>query len=897
MAAPRPHVQDGGSFASRRGHTSQLSISDPSHHVTEAIGTMYGDEYDSMSDHGRPLSFIGGSGHHEQIQTMPQNTDFLSVDARRPLHRSTTDHPMSSSPQQHSEHGSLRKAQTLPIQTSVQPKSCNDGSPVSPRSPTISLRDVQADPATSQFQLTNIDNPNDIAQELSNLQALRRMSMDVGNMKDPDMPPMALSKMPAIAPSGDDDEADPSRLLWVPARVHPELAPSEFQSFLETRVKSIRRTSRDGLSPPDGDVNRSNSTLSLTPGGGSLRRQKSMLSRQVDNSPDSSYVDGADRLERQRSKGPHSRELSIEDLVKDPNKTVQQLAQETQQIPEGTDVNSEDMPILPMAPGTGLRRSTRTTYRKGGSLRAGDRASRRTLHRPQDGEAAEAIPPVPEAPPGHTLTRVQSEPVSDSFSRPGRAGRRPQGFIQDSPVSLAALEGSSQAAPAQDTPAIVVPRDYQEQLPVRTAENAQPKDQQPSEKKDGASYQEQPHSKEPSIAEPPPKSARRKASKPAINQPASPQSSNPKNAQQPTPPVPQNLNDQLGSSSTMHHAGGSSRTDNLTMIPTIEDERKPEKKSKKDRDDDSSSTKSTSSAWKWFKSSGDDKKKDESKRAKAKALVEKAQDNVRLDVIQNSIEKNGPKSSRESFVLDRDAVDSKLQEERKKESNRRSDSKKDKDGSIFSSIFGTKKRDDKDRHSKKSQHLRVPSEQPVVKQMEPDVDYHWTRFPLLEERAIYRMAHIKLANPRRPLLSQVLLSNFMYSYLAIVQAMHPNMNVPMSPQQKRQEEEARRKREEEEYLAQQQMMQENGEEPLDHYDFDYHRGHAQYADANDGNGHVHGSVEYVDESQIYEDDHGNGAHHQQQHHQDYGYEQDSYDHYQYRDNGDQRHDDGRHNMW
>ena len=37
------------------------------------------------------------------------------------------------------------------------------------------------------------------------------------------------------------------------------------------------------------------------------------------------------------------------------------------------------------------------------------------------------------------------------------------------------------------------------------------------------------------------------------------------------------------------------------------------------------------------------------------------------------------------------------------------------------------------------------------------------------------MAHIKLANPRRALHSQVLLSNFMYSYLAKVQMMHPGV--------------------------------------------------------------------------------------------------------------------------
>ena len=84
------------------------------------------------------------------------------------------------------------------------------------------------------------------------------------------------------------------------------------------------------------------------------------------------------------------------------------------------------------------------------------------------------------------------------------------------------------------------------------------------------------------------------------------------------------------------------------------------------------------------------------------------------------------------------------------------------------------------------------------------------------------MAHIKLANPRRPLLSQVLLSNFMYSYLAIVQAMHPQMNIPISPQQKRLEEEARRKQQEQEYMAQQGIA-EGDEQDSDQYNFDYHR--------------------------------------------------------------------------
>lgn len=395
---------------------------------------------------------------------------------------------------------------------------------------------------------------------------------------------------------------------------------------------------------------------------------------------------------------------------------------------------------------------------------------------------------------------------------------------------------------------------------------------------------------EPVIEEEPSRPSRRSIGR----QPAS-QSPQQQHTSRSSYPQSQSLNDNLAANPSLLPGSGSSRTDSLTFIPTLnQDERKPEKKSKKDRDDDSSSTKSSGSAWKWFKSTSDDKekKKEESKKSKTKSLGERVQDNVRLDVIQTSIDKNAPKG-RESLVLDRDNVESKLQEERKKESHRKSDSKRDKDGSIFSSIFGgSKKKEEKERNAKKTQHLKVP-EEPVYKPLVPDVDYHWTRFPLLEERAIYRMAHIKLANPRRPLLSQVLLSNFMYSYLAIVQAMHPQMNVPISPQQKRLEEEARRKQQEQEYLAQQQMQEEqDAQEAMDQYDFDYHRAAVQYGESGNG------EVDYVDDAQIYEDEHGTD------HHQDYGYDDPegygpgSKEYYhQYHDNENDRRQDGREDMW
>jgi len=165
--------------------------------------------------------------------------------------------------------------------------------------------------------------------------------------------------------------------------------------------------------------------------------------------------------------------------------------------------------------------------------------------------------------------------------------------------------------------------------------------------------------------------------------------------------------------------------------------------------------------------------------------LDKSHDNTRLDLLQTTMEGG---RGRESLVLDRGDV--KLEEERKKESSRKTsggDAKKEKDSSLFSSFFGGgKKKTDRESVGKKIS-SRALSPDPPHHLLKPDVDYNWTRFTLLEERAIYRMAHIKLANPRRALYSQVLLSNFMYSYLAKVQQMHPQMQIPQSAAQKQQQ--------------------------------------------------------------------------------------------------------------
>lgn len=741
-------------------------------------------------------------------------------------------------------------------------------------SPSLSLRDRNSsDTANTQFPLNDIDyesDPNAIAQELNNLQALRRMSMDVGNTSDPDLPSFqGVSLMPSVAPTGDDNEDDPSRLYWVPARVHPELAPMEFKTFLENRVQSIKRRSGDQTSLSPDSVERSDS-------GGGLRRKKSMLSRQINNDGGRGavgYKDGAEQLERKKSMSASvTPDLKISDLaeldalVKDPSKALRKISLDNgKRYAAGEFSNDEDMdlPILPQAPGgpgIGLRRSTRTTYRRG-SLRKGDRLpfSKRSgslRGAETDGEESPASSPVDGRPPiGYPLIKVSSEPTTtENFSRPSRGGRRQQiaqrkntqdqeslsndlGGQKENALRSSAEESRATPAhpgslprsnslprndpivplivetppPAEEVPEAPSPKPYQ--FPERSSSQAPPPIQQPDVF----------HAPAP---EPPARSSKRpnldrqnSLGPQSITTITSPASTNTKTlnemAQQPSPLL-----------------GNNTRTDTLTFIPTMEEESKPEKKSRKDKDESESGFKKGS--WGWFKGSDEKDKKGkkkleklekeddhkEGKKGRGKLSVDKSHDNARLDVLQSTVDSVAVRG-RESLVLDRDreVLDAKLQDERKKESSRKSggENKKEKDG-LFSSFFGGgKKKADRDSGGKKGSSLRTLSPDPPHRELKPDIDYNWTRFSILEERAIYRMAHIKLANPRRALYSQVLLSNFMYSYLAKVQQMHPQMQIPQSAQQKKQEAERKQKEQEQQQRDEQHQQQE------EQYRYDYHQ--------------------------------------------------------------------------
>lgn len=844
----------GGSFASRRGHANQLSISDPSHHITETIGTLYGESDDEYND-PRPSSFVASPYGGEQIgrprEDVPPPRDIPPRDTRRQLQRSVSDQPSDyDKPSSPTNGDSNKRSQTLPSRAPSQPSSPFDAAPMSPVAPASpTLRDMREDEAT----LGNIDNPGDIAQELSNLQALRRMSMDVSNTQDPDLLPFqgSIMAMPAIAPQGDDDETDPSRLLWVPAGVHPELAPTEFKNFLEKRVQAIKRRSSDSSLSADG-LGRSDSN-------GGLQRKKSMLSRQVDNRGAEGYRDGSERLKRRVSSNRSvysTPELSLEELMNDPTQALKKLTLESQQQEAtGGESSVDDMPILPMAPGMGLTRSKHTTYRRpgslkdrrGGSLRTGalpysKRIAAQRVEEESSDQSASASPI--DAPKGYGLTRVLSEPIPDNY-RPAKTIRRQGTFNVDKASgstdnSEQEYQSSNLARPTEQRH---IPPAEQARVssPVRQITETQPAEPEAPEPSPARAFPARSSSQGSPVTtvsqashppeEPPARSSRRTNYAPPSTASSSPQAK----PQPPSTSVSQQQQEQkqqqgprnegatdqpvgdMGQHPSPMPGSGTTSTEALTFIPTFisEEKEQPKKKSRKEENDSESAPSRAKSWWKRGKN-------DDGKKSKTKATPEKTPDNARLDVLQTSIDTAKPKG-RESLVIERESVDTKLEEERKKESNRKATEPKKENG-FFANLLGVnKKKTDRDSgHKKTHSHQRQPSPAPPpYRPLRPDVDYYWTRFPILEERAIYRMAHIKLANPRRALQSQVLLSNFMYAYLAKVQAMHPQMQVPQSPQQRRLAEEERKRREQEQEEEYGDQLQ--AQDSIDQYGYDYHR--------------------------------------------------------------------------
>lgn len=752
--------------------------------MTEAIGYMYEDEYDPRDS--RRLSYAPAP-QGESISTVPRS-------------RSNTSDDKS---QDHSGNGSQEQSSDGPS----RPSSANTPSSERDQSPSSSKHHSPSDTATSSFPLNDIDyesNPAAVAQELSNLAAIRRMSMDVTN--DPDLPSFGPDfQVPSIAPSSSADENDTSRLFWVPARLHPELAPKEFKSFLESKAELIRRKS--------GEFSALGKSLE-SQGSGGLRRKPSMLSKQINDSSD--YTDGAERLERKRSQsrqgqdssGPNLQQLEkLVDTTRRYNKEALALLGGLERV----DINdSEDKPILPPAPpGHSLKRSTRTQYRKG-SMKKGERLpySKRIGRTPETlGGQPPSTSMFDEQPPIKPLTRSSTDPGRSTFSE--RATERTTNRATDQVTTSGRATASDDIPAPSPAKGTAMPPGS---TPQSTFESMLDKSPQPPQV--SPPHQDSHPSTRSSAATPPPsRNAPQTVETPpaeSTTQPASLQQTFPQRtvshsasssvSSLPTP-VSNNASKQkrtrtfsnpvqtLGDIASRPSAipGNSTRTDSLSLIPTLTEDKRSESKKSKDKKESEGGRKSS---WHWLRGSEDkEKKKDKDRDSEGKKSKSRIPSEKQDSALANSAD--GGSSRRESLILER-PLDPKLEEERRKESARKAsgESKKEKESGLLSSIFGGGKKKSGGNHKKQSSRTLSPERpsRPLI----PDKDYPWTRFSILEERAIYRMAHIKLANPRRPLYSQVLLSNFMYSYLAKVQQMHPQLAIPTSPAQRVQQQQAQK---------------------------------------------------------------------------------------------------------
>ncbi|KAJ6095720.1 hypothetical protein N7486_006466 [Penicillium sp. IBT 16267x] len=869
MQASTSAPEAGGGHATRRGHATHLSISDPSHHVTEAIGHMYDDDYDRDL---KRLSYIS-SPHGESITTIPREAANSEL-----LHASPQNSPVEGQKQ---TNGHLRPP--LASHRSFD-RSSDPGSPELTRSPSETAR--------SSFPLNDVDYESDpaaVVQELNNLAAIRRMSMDVAAAGDPDLPSFGSNlSIPPSPPSPSADENDASRLFWVPASLHPELAPGEFKSFLESKADLIKRKSGDYSSlGPERPGSQS-----------SLRRKRSMLSKQIDNS--AGYTDGAERLERQRSQasrrdgmlGPNLQEL--ETLVDDSSSNKDTLIRDMQNACINA---SEDRPILPPAPpGHSLRRSTRTQYRKG-SLKKGEKppySKRIGRGLSESADSAPAIVPSSndEAILGLTGVSSDSAPATRTAGTPSTPSRATaytpastSSSAFDSILDNPEAEQEAMSAGAQpdapfnqpDAEAQANAATYAQQWQSRTNSNGRSTNTPSTEPTVPSVIEPQASEHSRSSPSPPSQSSRSldrdvissyssKSTNSSVDSTPSKRSlMGPSRQGRETTPT---LNDVANNPQMI--PGNSTRTDSLSFIPTIPEERRSEdrkaegKKSKKEKEKDKDG--SRKSSWHWvnpMRGEEKDKKKDrdsDSRKAKSKIAEKVNSSHTRSETPSQSSLDSTPKG-RASLIIDR--LDPKLEEERRKDGARRaSGDKKEKDG-IFSSIFGggRKKHGGESSHHRKNSSRNL-SPDPPMREFRADIDYPWTRFSILEERAIYRMAHIKLANPRRALHSQVLLSNFMYSYLEKVQQMHPQMVASSgSPRPSRsREREREREQQPDEYLQyqryqeaqeQQQQQQHYGDSAYDEasmYDYDDDPRDRYQAHGHDKhgyeNGHSYGSDHY-----------------------------------------------------
>ncbi|KAI0291869.1 hypothetical protein BC826DRAFT_1021406 [Russula brevipes] len=578
---------------------------------------------------------------------------------------------------------------------------------------------------------------DEIQREVENLRDIRRRSTLQGGpgvlILDPDLPTPGAQAAAAQASSGywgpgDDSSSDshshedasssdsasddPFHLFWVPANMHPEIDPGQFRAFLKEHAQA----------PAEGGLGRSESF-----GSASLGRKKSMLSRQYRPSENDGVEDERVLpLRRNRSSlystsGP---QLTIKDLEK-----LDELVEEASQSRDPTKLRSV------------LRRSL--------SMNVSPSVVDNLDHpMPDPGDDVDAPIIVPR--PGQILrrsarTKIRKQGQTGEGAHRFNATRRGLGSKRETPPPVPDPRSSSDLSTSDHGDPD--PPQRQRLLSNESLDGAAPNSSRP-ESYSAEAFIFDAYARDDvnegaiKVTSPPPLQSlpRRSLSPPtqlASTESIPPIQVSPPTQPSPAPPPLQHPSPQRASSlpipasvETPSRSPSPSTSIHSDLLAHTRPESRPHPMQ-------STSTPSSVPGPQGF-----DSRREKEKEKDKKGLFK-----------WGGGEKKGKKDQRE----------------------------KEKDPGFFGSLFGSKKKPEENTAvglghgqsgreaavallgASKSSRGYVPPASP-----QPSNVNNYSRYPIHVERAIYRLSHIKLANPRRALYEQVLISNLMFWYLGVI---------------------------------------------------------------------------------------------------------------------------------
>ncbi|PWN33526.1 uncharacterized protein FA14DRAFT_63108 [Meira miltonrushii] len=620
---------------------------------------------------------------------------------------------------------------------------------------------------------------------------------------------------------------DPSHLFWVPASMHPEISPSDFRRFLHDHAsRAVREQQEGGKLSVDEQSNLSkdqqtpypsslpsnaspvSSVEALKKRSTSIARRGSTLRRQyrpeMDDGIDSSSTSNVERnkrtLSQRQSYQSNVPELSIDDLQK-----LERLAEEASRSSDPSELrsvlrrtmslnvapsaldqvdavppeNEQDSPLIVPRPGQILRRAARTKIRKSSFSNEGANAGSRRRRGPgsqsvqeplsdregstntagvtEEGSKRESDISEPSDESANPSFKARSEGVTDSildvYSR--------DSFLSDdtqrtSVTSLAESIGSGQSS--------------NERLAISDA-NDDPTTPTQSHMTDGFvqaqtetfnnGYFGNDQGQRPALSREPSNETStndRSAIKPIAVQHVSPVPAFEKTRSAPLPPSTSSLQQQKAKDQIIESNQAQSGTPASYQQPPlnqklVKSDTMPILGSMQSAPPIGKPTKEKKSSFglhwlsNWTKDDdGEKMSKKEKKERKERGREREAQENATMthpsQQTSNHHEKDGSTSS--SFLGNLFG---------KKKGHE--DSSKNEYGShMYNAASGM--------HNPSTGSLLDMYGKPMMEQG------YYTRYPIHIERAVYRLSHIKLANPRRPLYEQVLISNLMFWYLSVI---------------------------------------------------------------------------------------------------------------------------------